>query len=111
MRRTGILGGTFDPIHCGHLDVARAAQDALGLTEIVVITSNLPPHRPAPLASSYHRFAMAALAVSNRPGWRVSDVELQSPDPSYTVTTLRRFRDEGYEAEDLFFLIGADAFA
>jgi nicotinate-nucleotide adenylyltransferase len=111
MRRTGILGGTFDPIHCGHIDVARAAQEALGLAEIVVITSNVPPHRPAPAASSYHRFAMAALAVANRPGWRVSDAELQSPDTSYTVTTLRRFRDEGYSAADLFFLIGADAFA
>jgi nicotinate-nucleotide adenylyltransferase len=111
MRRTGILGGTFDPIHCGHIDVARAAQDALGIAEIVVITSNVPPHRPAPVASSYHRFAMAALAVSNRPGWRVSDVELLSPDLSYTVTTLRRFQDEGYSAADLFFLIGADAFA
>jgi nicotinate-nucleotide adenylyltransferase len=111
MRRTGILGGTFDPIHCGHIDVARTAQGALGLTEIVVITSNVPPHRPATLASSYHRFAMAALAVSNRPGWRVSDMELQSADPSYTVTTLRRFRNEGYSADELFFLIGADAFA
>jgi len=111
MRRTGILGGTFDPIHCGHVDVARAAQDALGLTEIVVITSNVPPHRPAPLASGYHRFAMAALAVSGRPGWRVSDVELRSAAPSYTVTTLRRFHEEGYSTAELFFLIGADAFA
>ena len=110
MRRTGILGGTFDPIHCGHIDVARAAQDALGLTDIVVITSNVPPHRPAPVASSYHRFAMAALAVSNRPRWRVSDIELQSAAPSYTVTTLRRFQDDGYSAEELFFLMGADAF-
>src|SRR5262245_5780484 len=111
MRRRGILGGTFDPIHCGHIDVARAAQDRLELTDIVVITSNVPPHRPAPIASSYHRFAMAALAVSNWPGWRVSDIELQSAAPSYTVTTLRRFQDDGYSAEELFFLIGADAFA
>jgi len=111
MRRTGILGGTFDPIHCGHIDVARAAQDALGLTEIVVVTSNVPPHRGAPIASGYHRFAMAALAVSGRPGWRVSDVELQSDAPSYTITTLRHLHADGYSAEELFFLIGADAFA
>src|SRR5262249_31849238 len=111
MRRTGILGGTFDPIHCGHIDVARAAQEALGLTEVIVVTSNVPPHRGAPIASSYHRFAMAAVAVSGRPGWRVSDIELQSSAPSYTVTTLRRFHDDGYPAEELFFLIGADAFA
>jgi nicotinate-nucleotide adenylyltransferase len=111
MRRTGILGGTFDPIHCGHIDVARAAQEALGLTEIVVITSSVPPHRPAPVASSYHRFAMAALAVSGRPGWRVSDIELKSTAPSYTISTLRRFHEDGYSADELFFLIGADAFA
>jgi nicotinate-nucleotide adenylyltransferase len=111
MRRTGILGGTFDPIHCGHIDVASAAQDALGLTEIVVVTSNVPPHRGAPIASSYHRFAMAALAVSGRPGWRVSDIELQSAAPSYTISTLRRFHQDGYSGDELFFLIGADAFA
>jgi len=111
MRRTGILGGTFDPIHCGHIDAARAAQEALGLTEVIVVTSNVPPHRGAPIASSYHRFAMSALAVSGRPGWRVSDIELQSSAPSYTVATLRQFHEDGYSAEELFFLIGADAFA
>jgi nicotinate-nucleotide adenylyltransferase len=110
-RRIGILGGTFDPIHCGHIDLARAAEDALGLTHLFVIASNVPPHRAAPVASSYHRFAMVALAVSHRPTWYASDVELRSAEPSYTSTTLRRFHDEGYAPDELFFLIGADAFA
>jgi nicotinate-nucleotide adenylyltransferase len=110
-RRIGILGGTFDPIHCGHIDVARAAEEALGLTRVFVITSNVPPHRPDPVASSYHRFAMVALAVSSRSTWYASDIELRSDAPSYTSTTLRRFRDEGYAASELFFVIGADAFA
>jgi nicotinate-nucleotide adenylyltransferase len=110
-RRIGILGGTFDPIHCGHIDVARAAEEALGLTRLFLITSNVPPHRAAPVASSYHRFAMVALAVSNRPTWFASDVELRSAAPSYTSTTLRRFHGEGYAPSELFFLIGADAFA
>lgn len=110
-RRIGILGGTFDPIHCGHIDVARAAEDALGLTRLFVITSNVPPHRAAPVASSYHRFAMVALAVSSRPTWCASDVELRSAAPSFTSTTLRRFHADGYSPAELFFLIGADAFA
>lgn len=110
-RRVGILGGTFDPIHCGHIDVAQAAQEALALTRLIVVTSNVPPHRAVPIASSYHRFAMVALAVSNRPTWNASDLELRSPEPSYTSTTLRRFHADGYEPSELFFLTGADAFA
>lgn len=109
-RRIGLLGGTFDPIHCGHIDLATAAQDALGLTQVLVIPANVPPHRPKPLTSAFHRFAMAALVVAGKPGWRASDVELRHEAPSYTVTTLRRFLDRGYQPRELFFLIGADAF-
>ena len=110
-RRIGILGGTFDPIHCGHIDLARVAEEALDLTRVFVITSNVPPHRAEPVASSYHRFAMVALAISSRPAWRALDVELKSSAPSYTSTTLRRFHEDGYSPAELFFLIGADAFA
>jgi nicotinate-nucleotide adenylyltransferase len=110
-RRIGILGGTFDPIHCGHLDVARAAQAALGLDRIFVMTANIPPHRPQPVASAYHRFAMVAIAVAGRSGWRAADLELRSDTPSYTSTTLARFHERGYPASELFFVIGADAFA
>jgi nicotinate-nucleotide adenylyltransferase len=109
-RRLGILGGTFDPIHRGHLDLVAAAEAALALTEIAVIPLNVPPHRPAPVASSFHRFAMAAIAVAGRAGWQVSDLELTEPGPSYTTETLRRLHARGYRASELFFLIGADAF-
>lgn len=109
-RRIGLLGGTFDPIHMGHLDLATAAQAALGLEQVVVIPANVPPHRPKPLTSSFHRFAMVSLAVAGRQGWRASDVELRHEAPSYTATTLRRFHERGYEPRELFFLIGADAF-
>jgi nicotinate-nucleotide adenylyltransferase len=110
-RRIGIVGGTFDPVHVGHIDMADAAHKRLGLTEVVVVTSNAPPHRPQPAASPFHRFAMVALAVQDRPDWRASDVELRFDAPSYTSRTLGRFHGRGYEATELFFLIGADAFA
>jgi nicotinate-nucleotide adenylyltransferase len=110
-RRIGILGGTFDPIHNGHLDVADATARALGLTRMFVITSNVPPHRPQPFASAFQRFAMVTLAVLDRPGWRASDLELRSLAPSYTSTTLQRFHERGFASGDIFFVIGADAFA
>jgi len=110
-RRIGILGGTFDPIHCGHVDVGAAAESALGLTELFVVASNMPPHRPQPVASSYHRFAMVALAVAERERWRASDLELAVGAPSFTTGTLQRFHDGGCAPGELFFIIGADAFA
>jgi nicotinate-nucleotide adenylyltransferase len=111
MKRVGILGGTFDPIHCGHLDAAAAAQAALGLTELLVMTSNVPPHRPAPVASSYHRFAMVSLAVAGRAGWRASDLELLDSARSFTSTTLQKLHGQGYAPAELYFITGADAFA
>ena len=64
IRRVGVLGGTLDPIHCGHLDLGAAVQSALQLTSLLVIPANVPPHRPPPAASGFHRFAMVALAVA-----------------------------------------------
>ena len=110
-RRTGILGGTFDPIHCGHVDLASAAESALGLTEIVIVTANIPPRRPQPVASSHHRFAMVALAIGAHERWRASDLELGIGRPSFTTGTLQHFHDRGFASTELFFLIGADAFA
>lgn len=109
-RRLGILGGTFDPVHVGHMDVGDAAFAALQLTEMVLVTSNVPPHRPQPLTSAYHRFAMVAIAVQDRPDWRAADLELRSAAPSYTSRTFERLHDQGYDAAELFFVIGADAF-
>jgi nicotinate-nucleotide adenylyltransferase len=104
------LGGTFDPIHCGHLDAGAAAQAALNLEELLLLPSNIPPHRPQPVASGYHRFAMVALAIAGRQGWRALDLELREDGRSYTSETLRRLHDHGFGAQELFFVIGADAF-
>ena len=110
--RIGILGGTLDPIHLGHLDAAIAAREALHLDSVTLIPAHEPPHRSSPATSSYHRFAMAALAVNGVDGLRVSDMELVAPGPSYTADTLLRLRREsGLEASQIFFITGADAFA
>jgi nicotinate-nucleotide adenylyltransferase len=110
-RRIGIFGGTFDPIHRGHVDLAAAAESVLGLTRMVIIPAHVPPHRPQPCASSYHRFAMVALAVAGHAGWRVSDLEFRMNPPSFTSSTLERFHERGYSSTELFFVLGADAFA
>jgi nicotinate-nucleotide adenylyltransferase len=110
-RRIGILGGTFDPIHLGHTGVARAACQAIDPMRLVIIPANITPHRPQPIASSFHRFAMAALVVGEHPGWSVSDQELRIEEASYTSLTLKRFLARGYRPTELFFLLGADAFA
>src|SRR5947207_10342102 len=110
LKRVGLLGGMFDPIHRGHLDVATAAETALDLTELVVVPSNIPPHRPQPVASSHHRFAMAAMAVAGHPAWRVVDLELRKDTPSYTADTLRHFHAIGFAPSELVFITGADAF-
>jgi nicotinate-nucleotide adenylyltransferase len=110
-RRIGVFGGTFDPIHTGHIDIGRAAETALGLSRVFVIPANIPPHRAQPFASAYHRFAMVALTAASRSTWRASDLELRTETPSYTSSTLKRFHERGYAASELFFIIGADAFA
>jgi nicotinate-nucleotide adenylyltransferase len=111
-RRIGVLGGTFDPIHVGHLDAAEAARIELALDEIWLIPSLTPPHRPAgPMASGFHRFAMVALAVAERPHYRACDIELQRAGRSYTIETLQELHASGLLASDIFFIIGVDAFA
>jgi nicotinate-nucleotide adenylyltransferase len=108
--RVGLLGGTFDPIHVGHLDVARAAAAALGLGRVLLVPANVPPHRAAPHASAAHRFAMAALAVLDRDDLLVSDLEMMSTGPSYTAATLDRLAARGLDTRRLFLITGADAF-
>jgi nicotinate-nucleotide adenylyltransferase len=110
--RIGILGGTLDPIHCGHLEAAIAARDALRLADVRILPSRVPPHRAVqPVASPFHRFAMAALAVNGIAGLTASDAELSVSGPSYTADTLDRMRERGIDGSQIFFITGADAFA
>jgi len=111
-RRVGVLGGTFDPIHVGHVTVGVAAREALGLDYVVVVPAHDPPHRPEqPRASAFHRFAMAALAIDSAPGLVLSDTELAADEPSFTATTMRRLHSQGFAPTELFFIAGTDALA
>ncbi len=119
--KLGVLGGTFDPIHLGHVAAAEAAQRALGLDEIILVPSRIPPHRMSPAtARPADRFAMAELAAEGRPGWSASFIEIKRDGPSYTYDTLselgaarRGATSESNESKgtQLFFITGADAFA
>jgi nicotinate-nucleotide adenylyltransferase len=106
----GLFGGTFDPIHLGHLDVVHAARLALNLEQVWLVPSRWPPHRAAPHVSAAHRFAMAALAIQQEHGVLVSDLEMDAAGPSYTVDTLSRFTQRYGQAHRPVFIIGADAF-
>ena len=111
-RTIGVLGGTFDPIHFGHLDAAEAARTALDLDEIRLLPLHDPPHRSAsPMANAFHRFALVALAIEDRPAYRVSEMELVRPGHSYTADSLRAMHAEGWTPSQIFFILGADAFA
>lgn len=108
----GVLGGTFDPIHCGHVAAAVAAERELKLRSVMLIPSRLPPHRPEQArVNPMHRLAMATLAAADHPSWSVSDVELKRDGPSFTFDTLTELIGQGHLASQIFFITGADAFA
>lgn len=110
--RLGLIGGTFDPIHRGHLAAADAAQRALSLETIRFIPSAQPPHRPeSPRATSAQRLEMVRCAVAGTSTWEASDIELRRGGTSYTSQTLAALQREGMSPSLMFFIIGADAFA
>lgn len=107
--RIGIMGGTFDPIHHGHLVAASEAQVALGLDEVVFVPTGQPADKPS-VSLAEHRYLMAVIATASNPRFRVSRVDIDRPGTTYTVDTLRDMRSEFPDAE-LFFISGADAIA
>jgi nicotinate-nucleotide adenylyltransferase len=110
--RVGLLGGTFDPIHLGHLAAARAAHTALDLDTVRFIPAARPPHRAdSPHAAEYHRVEMIRRAICDVAGWEVSDLELRRHGPSYSWDTLQALRQQGLSPLQIFFITGADAFA
>jgi nicotinate-nucleotide adenylyltransferase len=107
--RLGVFGGTFDPIHLGHLRAAENALESLELDRVAFIPAGTPPHRGDPSSSALDRFAMTALATAGHPCFAVSDVELRRDGPSYTVDTVAGLRRESPEA-DVFVIVGSDTF-
>ena len=104
-----LLGGTFDPVHLGHLGLADDARRALGVDEIRLIPAGDPPHRSAPGASAAHRLAMLRLAIERHPGLAIDDRELRRRGKSYTALTLDELRAEDAD-RPLIMILGADAF-
>lgn len=104
-----IYGGTFDPVHAGHVAVARAAADALGPCRVRVLPAGDPPHRAAPRAAAVHRTAMLQLAFAGDPRFVIDPRELQRRGPSYSVDTLRELRAEVGADLPLLMLLGRDA--
>jgi len=106
----GILGGTFDPVHRAHLNLARAALKQLHLASVLWIPAGQPSHRQAPHAAAEHRLAMVRLATADEPGFAVDAAEVTANVPSYTVPTLERLRGQYGAARPFVLLVGADAF-
>jgi len=105
-----LLGGTFDPVHYGHLRLAADVRQALQLPEVRLVPAGVPPHRAPPVASGAHRLAMAELGCAEFPGLRADPREVERGGPSYTAPTLESLHDE-QPGRPLALIVGADAFA
>lgn len=108
-RLYGIFGGTFDPIHCGHLYLANFLIKHINFSKIIFIPNHIPPHRPQPNASAEQRLNMIKLAIANNHLFTVNDLELKRAAPSYTVETLKTLRKQSTTEQPLAFIIGQDA--
>jgi nicotinate-nucleotide adenylyltransferase len=110
MKRIGLIGGTFDPVHYGHLAVAEEVYATLGLAEMVFIPAGQPPHKPERVITGVrHRLAMLELAIASNPHFTLSRVEVERPGPSYLADTLRILREQWGSDVALYFLLGWDS--
>jgi nicotinate-nucleotide adenylyltransferase len=108
--RLGLFGGTFDPIHLGHLILAEQCRESCRLDRVWLIVAGSPPHKPGGRTAVGHRLEMARIAVAGHPAFAVSDIEATRPGPHYSVETLESIRRD-HPGDELFFLIGADSLA
>ena len=106
----GIFGGTFDPIHHGHLRLAQEALEQCGLQQVRFIPSGMPPHRTAPYATAEHRLNMVRIALQGNASFVLDEREIRREGPCYTVDTLRSLRAETGAQQPLCLLMGGDAF-
>src|SRR3989339_776506 len=107
--RLGLFGGSFDPVHCGHMELARAARGECGLDRVFFIPALRPPHKKGrALTDARHRLAMLRLAVRPYPAFSISAFELNRKTTTYTYRTLEYFRAR-YPGAELFFILGSDS--
>ena len=108
--RLGLFGGTFDPIHLGHLILAEQCREACRLDKVWFVVTASPPHKAGDRTPVSHRLEMARIAVAGHPAFEVSEIEAKRPGPHYSVETLRALHADR-PSDDLFFLIGGDSLA
>jgi nicotinate-nucleotide adenylyltransferase len=109
--RIGLFGGTFDPIHWGHLRSAEEVSETFGLDHVVFIPASIPPHKRGQTTTpAQDRLAMVRLAVAKNPRFKVSTVEMKRPGVSYSIDTVRHFAERKHRGDSVFFIIGLDAF-
>jgi nicotinate-nucleotide adenylyltransferase len=109
--RIGLFGGTFDPIHFGHLRAALEVKEGFGLDRVYLIPAAVPPHKAGDgVAPAADRLRMVELAVEDEPGLKPSDVEIRRSGPSYTIDTVRHFQREFGGTAEIFLIVGVDAF-
>jgi nicotinate-nucleotide adenylyltransferase len=101
------MGGTFDPVHLGHLRAAEAAREALRLEKVLFVPAGTPPHRSQPLASARDRWTMVCLATAGHPAFEPCDFEIERPGPSYTVDTVTALR-AAHPGAEVFLVVGSD---
>lgn len=112
LTRVGLLGGSFDPIHVGHLHIARQAYDRLGLERVVFMPAGQPPHKLGQaMTDPEQRFEMVRLAVAGEPRFSISRIDLDRPGPCYSVDTVRLLQEAWGSEVRIYFLIGADSLA
>lgn len=112
MKRVGILGGTFNPIHIGHLSIAHVAYEKLQLDKVVLVPSYLPPHKTSKnVISAHHRYQLVVQAIEGNPSFEVSDFEIKKEGKSYSIDTVRYLRDQYPKGTKLYFIIGYDSLA
>jgi nicotinate-nucleotide adenylyltransferase len=111
-KRIALYGGTFDPVHAGHLEIARKVSKIFEIEKVIFVPAQMAPHKIGrPVTEPIHRYAMLALATQDDPRLVVSTYELDDPDRRYTVDTIEHFQRELNDSTELFFIMGADSWS
>ncbi len=107
-QRIGIMGGTFDPIHIGHLIIAEEVRERFALEYVLFIPARIPPHKQRSAKEAIHRYNMVKLAIAGNPCFCISDIEMKRPGPSFTIDTLKELRCQYGSNAELYFIAGTD---